>query len=101
MTKLELIELIAIIVLGIALGIYYTYKAIKNKWLKKITNAIKEGIAEAEKTNANGEAKKAYVMSHVQLVCDKEGIPFELIKKLVDKTIEKFIEGYNAIAKSK
>ena len=41
MTKLELIELIAIIVLGIVLGIYYAHKAIKNKWLKKITNAIK------------------------------------------------------------
>lgn len=101
MTKLELIELIALIVLGVGLGIYYIYKAIKNNWLKKLTNAIKEGIAEAEKTNASGDAKKAYVMSHVQLVCDKEGIPFELIKKLVDKTIEKFIEGYNTIAKSK
>ena len=101
MTKLELIELIAIVVLGVGLGIYYIYKAIKNKWLKKITYAIKEGIAEAEKTKASGNTKKAYVMNHIQLVCDKEGIPFELIKKLVDKTIEKFIEGYNAIVKSK
>ena len=100
MTTLEIIQLIAIIVAAVVLGVFYAIKAIKNKWLSKIYNAIKDGIVDAEKSNLKGEAKKEYVLKYVQLVCDEEGIPFKAIKKLVDKAIEKLIEGYNTIAKS-
>lgn len=100
MTTLEIIQLIAIIVAAVVLGVFYAIKAIKNKWLSKVYNAIKDGIVEAEKTSLTGKAKKEYVLKHVQLICDNEGIPFNVIKKLVDKSIEKLVEGYNTIAKS-
>lgn len=101
MSTLEIIELIVIGIIVVVLSIYYLIKAIKNKWLSKIYKAIKDGIVDAEKSNLKGEAKKEYVLKYVQLVCDEEGIPFDAIKKLVDKAIEKLIEGYNTIAKSK
>lgn len=100
MTTLEIIQLIAIIVAAVVLGVFYAIKAIKNKWLSKIYKAIKDGIVEAEKSKLKGKDKKEYVLKYVQLICDEEGIPFKAIKKLVDKAIEKLIEGYNTIAKS-
>lgn len=100
MTTLEIIQLIAIIVAAVVLGVFYAIKAIKNKWLSKVYNAIKDGIVDAEKSNLKGKDKKEYVLKYVQLICDEEGIPFKAIKKLVDKAIEKLIEGYNTIAKS-
>lgn len=100
MTTLEIIQLIAIIVVAVILGVFYAVKAIKNNWLSKVYNAIKYAIVEAEKTSLTGEDKKEYVLKYVQLICDEEGIPFKAIKKLVDKAIEKLIEGYNTIAKS-
>lgn len=99
MTTLEIIQLVAIIIAGIIVGVYWAIKAIKNHWFSKIYKAIKDGIVEAEKTSLRGKDKKEYVLKYVQLVCEEEGIPFKAIKKLVDKAIEKLIEGYNTIAK--
>ena len=44
MTKLELIELIILIVVAVGLGIYYLIKAIKNGWIQKITTTMNEAI---------------------------------------------------------
>lgn len=101
MTILEIIELAVLVVIILGLGIYYLIKAIKNKWLSKIYNSIKDAIVEAEATELKGQAKKEYVLNKVKDLCSELGIPYELIKKLVDRAVEKIIEGYNTISKSK
>ena len=101
MSTKEIIEMIVIGIIIVVLAIYYLIKAIKNKWLSKIYYAIKDGVAEAEKSHLKGAEKKAYVLKHVQLICDEEGIPYNAIKKLIDKAIETIVDGYNTIAKSK
>lgn len=101
MSKLELIEMIIIGVIIIILAVYYFIKAIKNKWLQKIYNEIKCSIAEAEETGLTGPEKKQYVLDQIEALCKQEGIPYEFIKKLICKAIDKIVEGYNAIAKSK
>lgn len=101
MTTLEIIELIAIIVVGVGLGIIYLIKAIKNKWVDKIKKAIKEGIRDAEKSGLKNKAKLDYVLKYVRLICDEEGIPFEAIKKLVTKLINTFVEGHNTFIDEK
>lgn len=101
MTILEIIELAVLVVIILGLSIFYLIKAIKNKWLSKIYNAIKDAIAEAEETDLKGQAKKEYVLNKVKDLCSELGVPYELIKKLIDRAIEKIIEGYNTISKSK
>lgn len=100
MTMLETIQLVAIIVLGVGLGIYYLVKAIKNKWLSKVVDTIKKSCAEAEKIGGNGTKKQAYVLEKLEAKCKELGIPYNLIKKLASKYINKLIEGYNAIIKN-
>lgn len=100
---LSLVEFIAIALVVIVLVIYYIIKAIKNKWVTKITQSINDAIAEAEKKfteSGQGEEKKKYVLEKVANTCNELGIPFNLIYKLVEKLIDKTIECYNVIVKS-
>ena len=100
---LSLIEFIAIALAVIVLTIYYLIKAIKNKWLTKITQTINNAIAEAKKKfteSGQGEEKKKYVLEKVANTCNELGIPFNLIYKLINKLIDKTIECYNIISKS-
>lgn len=99
MSTLEIIELVALIIIGIGLGIYYLVKAIKNHWVSKIYEAIKVGIREAEQTGLKGKDKLDYALKYVHLICDEEGIPFNFIKGLVTKIINKLVEGYNTFKK--
>ncbi len=99
MTKLELIELIVIAIVILFLAIYYGIKAIRNGWIDKITATINEAIKYAEKNIEGGAAKKAYVMQQVEDKCYELGIPYALVKKLVDKLINKIIANYNILSK--
>lgn len=99
MTKLELIELIILIVVAFGLGIYYLIKAIKNGWIQKITATMNEAIKYAEKHIEGGTAKKEYVLQKVKEKCEGLGIPYTLIEKLVKRIIDKVIANYNVIKK--
>lgn len=99
MTKLELIELIILIVVAVGLGIYYLIKAIKNGWIQKITTTMNEAIKYAEKHIEGGTAKKEYVLRKVKEKCEELGIPYSLIENLVKRIIDKVIANYNVIKK--
>jgi hypothetical protein len=101
MTTLELIELIIIVAVAVIGLVWFIIKAIKNKWFSKIYGFIKEAFREAEKTELKGKAKLEYALEYVEAACDKEGIPFKAIKKLVIVAIEKLVEGYNIDKKGK
>lgn len=102
-TIIKIIEFSVIALIVLVLAIYYLVKAIKNKWLSKITQSINDAIAEAEKKfteSGQGEEKKKYVLEKVANTCNELGIPFNLIYKLINKLIDKTIECYNIISKS-
>lgn len=99
MSTLELIELILLAVVAIALILFYSYKAIKNGWVKKITDTAKKAIKEAEQSGKSGAEKQAYVLEQVSKKCEELGIPFKLIQSLVIKFIQQVIAGYNTIIK--
>ena len=99
MTKLELAELIALAIVVVVLAIYYSILAIKNGWVKKITQTLNESIKYAELNISGGEEKQEYVLNQVEKKCDELGIPFTFIKKLVIKLIKKIISNYNVIKK--
>ena len=99
MTKLELIELVALAIVVIGLTLYYLVLAIKNGWIKKVAKTMNEAIKYAELNISGGEKKFDYVLAKVEEKCEELGIPFVFIRKLVKKLINKTIEGYNVIKK--
>ena len=101
MTMLEIIQLICLAVISLTLVIYFIIKAIKNKWVEKLTSCIEVAIAEAEKKwpEGNGDKKLKYVLNAVKDKCNKLGIPYTLLYKLIKKLVDKIIEHYNVIAK--
>lgn len=99
MTKLELIELVALAIVVIGVTLYYLVLAIKNGWIKKITKTMNEAIKYAELNISGGEAKQEYVLKEVEKKCEELGIPFTFIRKLAVKVIKKVISDYNVIKK--
>ena len=102
MTVLEIAELVILAIVIVALSIYYIVKAIKNKWLEKITAAINKAIKEAEEKfteSGSGDLKKTYVLKAVEEECNKLGIPYTLLKSLISTFIDKVISNYNVIKK--
>ena len=102
MTTLEIIQLCVISVAILAILIYIIVMGIKNKWFSKLWDTIKVSIKEAEEKfpeSGSGDKKKAYVLEKVKAKCDELGIPYELLKKLIDVAIDKVIEDYNVISK--
>ena len=49
MNKLEIIQIVALALIILGLTIYYICKAIKNKWIEKLTDTIKKAIQDANK----------------------------------------------------
>lgn len=101
MTTLELVELIVLLVVALALGVFYAFKAIKNGWVSKILSTINDAIKEAEKSGKTGPEKKAYVLQQAEKVCDELKIPYKIIESLVAKIIDNIVKDYNVIAKEK
>ena len=102
MTKLELIELIILGLIIVAMVVYYTIMAIKNKWLTKLTNCAEAAIKEAEKKfpePGSGDKKKAYVLDCVKAECDKLGIPYNVMSNLISKFVDTIIKNYNVLKK--
>lgn len=99
MTTFSIIELAFIVVVAIGSGLYYSIKAIKGKWLKKITEAIKLACKEAEASGKTGAEKKELVLAQIEKTCTELGVPYKLMKSLVVKLINEIIAGYNAMTK--
>lgn len=102
MSVLEIIQLCVIGVAVLAILIYIIVMGIKNKWFSKIWDTIKVSIKEAEKKfpeSGSGDKKKAYVLEKVKAKCNELGVPYALLKKLIDLAIDKVIEDYNVISK--
>lgn len=102
MTTIEIIELIVLIVVVVGLSIYYLVKAIKNGWIKKLTDTIETSIKEAEEKypeTSSGDKKKEYVIGKVKAKCNELGIPYGLLYSLISKLIDTIISNYNVISK--
>ena len=99
MSKIELIYTIVLVVLAISVAIYYFVLAIKNGWIKQITQTMNSAIrfAEFQEPKWSASKKKAYVLSEVEAKCDQLGIPYTLISKLVNKAIERIVADHNVI----
>lgn len=97
MSKLELIYTVAISVVVLFLVIYYIILAIKNGWIKKITDTLNTAIRYAEANIKGGAEKKKYVLKQVEDKCVELGIPYGLIKNLINQIITKVIANYNII----
>ena len=60
MTKLELIELVALAIVVIGLTLYYLVLAIKNGWIKKVAKTMNEAIKYAELNISGGQEKQDF-----------------------------------------
>lgn len=99
MSKLELIELIALAIIVTVLVIYWLIQAIKNHWIKELTKTVNDAIKYAEEHWSSGPYKKNYVMKQVETKCNELGIPYFLIYKLINKLVDKIVSNYNIIKK--
>lgn len=99
MDKLALVELIVLATVILVLIVFYSFKAIKNKWVQQILTVINNAIKEAEKSGKTGPEKKAYVMEQAEKKCDELGIPYKIIESLIAKLIDEIVKDYNVIAK--
>ena len=99
MTKLELIELVALAIVVIGVTLYYLVLAIKNGWIKKVAKTMNEAIKYAELNISGGQEKQDYVLKEIEKKCEELGIPFTFIRKLAVKVIKKIISDYNVIKK--
>lgn len=102
MSPKEIIELVVLSAVVLALAVYYSIKAIKNNWVKKLTNTIEKAIKDAEKKypdQGSGKQKLEYVMDCVEDECVELGIPYSLLKSLIEKIINTTIAHYNVISK--
>ena len=97
MSKLELMQTIALGVIVLIILIYYLIMAIKNGWVKKLTATLNEAIRYAEKNITGNVEKKKYVMEKIEDKCIELGIPYALIKNVISKLIERIIRDHNVI----
>jgi hypothetical protein len=98
----EIVELCIIAVAVTAVLLYTVVAGIKNKWFSKLWNTIKDAIKEAEDKypeRGSGSKKKEYVLQKVEEKCKEFGIPYALLKRLINIAIDKVIEDYNIISK--
>lgn len=101
MTVLEIIQLVAIGLIVLGILTYLVVKAIKNKWISKLTHCIETSIKEAETQwpEGHGSEKLEYVLGKVKAKCEELNIPYMLLYKLIKALVEKIVSHYNVIAK--
>ena len=97
MSPKEIIELVVISVVVLALVIYYSIKAVKNGWIKKLTKTLNEAMYYADHNITGPAEKKKYVLNKVEEKCIELGIPWFLIYKVVNRLIEKVVKYHNVI----
>lgn len=101
MSSLEIIQLVALIVIAVALIVWFVAKGIQNNWFKQLYDTLKQAIKDAEKKypSGHGKEKLEYVLDQIKKKCDELHIPYLAIYKYIRKVIEKIIEDYNIIKK--
>ena len=97
MSKLELIEMIALAAIVFIGFIVLLIVAIKNGWIKKLTKTLNEAMYYADHNISGAAEKKKYVLSKVEEKCIELGIPWFLIYKVVNRLIEKVVTYHNVI----
>lgn len=97
MSKLELIEFIALAAIVFVGLIVLLVLAIKNGWIKKITKTLNDAMYYADHNITGPAEKKKYVLSKVEEKCIELGIPWFLIYKVVNRLIEKVVKYHNVI----
>lgn len=98
MSTVELIKTIALAVIAVIIVIYFVVMAIKNGWIKKITETMNTAIRYAEDNISGPINKRDYVLKQVEDKCVELGIPYFLIKSIVMKLINTIISHHNIIA---
>ena len=101
MSNRDLIELIILGIIAVFVAVYFIIKAIKNHWIKELTDTLNEALHYAEENIKEGAAKKQYVLSKIEEKCIELGIPYGFIYKLINKLIEKIVNYHNKVAKGK
>lgn len=98
---IDAIKLYAGIAIAVIIVIVCIVMAIKNKWVSKLYDCLKESIKEAEQNfgTGEGEKKKEYVLNKIKEKCAELGIPWEFVYKTISKAIETIIEHYNILTK--
>ena len=101
MSKLEIIELVVLLVVVVGLAVFYLIKAIKNHWFKELLTTLENAIKEAEEKfpKGHGDEKKKFVMDAIKNKCEELGIPYIALEKLINKIIDDYIKKYNLLAK--
>lgn len=101
MSNRDLVELIIYAVVAIFVVGYFVIKAIKNHWIKQLTDTLNEALHYAEENITGPSDKKRYVLTKLEEKCIELGIPYGLIRRLLDKLIEKVVAYHNKVAKGK
>ena len=97
MSKLELIEFIALAAIVFVGLIVLLVLAIKNGWIKKLTKTLNDAMYYADHNITGSAEKKKYVLNKVEEKCIELGIPWFLIYKVVNRLIEKVVKYHNVI----
>jgi len=99
----SIVMLVCLCVILVAFFIYIIFKAIKNKWLNKLSDTLKDSIkeAEAQYPSGHGEDKKKYVLAKIEEKCKELNIPVKMIFTAISTLINNIIANYNIIKKSK
>ena len=99
MDVFAIVELIILAVLTLAFLVWFSIKAVKNKWLSALTETIDKAIGEAEKkwSEGHGEEKKKYVLDCVEKKCEELNIQYHILCKLISKLIDTIIKNHNIV----
>ena len=101
MSSKEIIELVALIVIAVALLVWFIVKGIRKKWFSQIYSTLKQAIRDMENKypHGHGKEKLQYVLDQVKKKCDELEIPYTLLYRYIRKVIERIVEDYNVIRK--
>ena len=99
----SIIMLVCLCVILLAFVMYVIFKAVKNKWLEKLSDTLKTSIREAESQypSGHGADKKKYVIAKIEEKCKELNIPVKMIATAVSTLINNIVANYNIIKKSK
>lgn len=99
----SIVMLVCLCVILLAFVVYVVFKAVKNKWLEKLSDTLKMAIREAESQypSGHGEEKKKYVITKIEEKCKELNIPVKMIATAISTLINNIVANYNIIKKSK
>lgn len=100
MSITEIVELCVLGFVVVAALVYFIVKAVKNKWLEKLTDTIETAMGEAEvkyTESGSGDKKKEYVIEKVKEKCKELNIPYMILSTIISKAIDVIVKNYNTM----